>query len=380
MVLYVLSLYAAGVTQGMMWRAFNSTGTLQFPDFIETVTVLRPMYWIRALGGALYLSGTIVCAFNIFMTYRTRPATYARTVHEAPALSRTYHDSEHANSRLSGNLEVGHSLDRFVQAVWHRVWERSPVKFTVWVFIAIAVASLFEIIPTFLVRSNVPTIVTVKPYTPLELIGRDIYVSEGCYTCHSQMIRPMWSETKRYGEYSKPGEFVYDHPFQWGSRRIGPDLAREGGKQSHDWHVRHFISPQAMNQDSLMPSYRHLLVNNLNFESIQGRVQAMAMLGVPYGEAVKDGVAVQMAKDQADKIEAELIAQGGMQYYVPDSSEVMGGDIGSIDLMERDNYRLRNKKVIALIAYMQRIGTDISKPAEEPATEPATGVAMEAKP
>jgi cytochrome c oxidase cbb3-type subunit I/II len=380
MVLYVLSLYAAGVTQGMMWRAFNSTGTLQFPDFIETVTVLRPMYWIRALGGALYLGGTILCAYNIYMTYRTRPATYARTVHEAPALGRTYHDGARATSRLSGNVEVGHSLDRFVQAVWHRVWERSPVKFTVWVVIAISVASLFEIIPTFLVRSNVPTITTVKPYTPLELIGRDIYVAEGCYTCHSQMIRPMWSETKRYGEYSKPGEFVYDRPFQWGSRRIGPDLAREGGKQSHDWHVRHFINPQAMNKDSLMPSYRHLLVKDLNFESIQGRVQAMAMLGVPYGEAVNDGVAVQMAHEQADKIEAELIAQGGMQYYVPDSSEPMGGDINSVDLMERENYRIRNKKVIALIAYMQRLGTDISKPAEEPAAGVSPDAVTEAKP
>ncbi len=121
---------------------------------------------------------------------------------------------------------------------WHRRWERLPIRFTVLTTLAVVVASLFEIIPTFLIRSNVPTIATVKPYTPLELAGRDIYVSEGCYNCHSQMIRPMVAETKRYGEYSKPGEFIYDRPFQWGSRRIGPDLAREGGKQSSFWHWR----------------------------------------------------------------------------------------------------------------------------------------------
>ncbi len=158
---------------------------------------------------------------------------------------------------------------------WHRRWERLPLKFTIWVTIAVVVASLFEIIPTFLIKSNVPTIATVKPYTPLELAGRDIYVREGCYNCHSQMIRPFVDETERYGEYSKPGEFVYDHPFQWGSRRIGPDLAREGGKYPNLWHVRHFADPRSTSAGSIMPAYRSCSRRPLDFDGMPRRVNAM---------------------------------------------------------------------------------------------------------
>jgi cytochrome c oxidase cbb3-type subunit I/II len=154
-----------------------------------------------------------------------------------------------------------------------------------WVTIAVIVASLFEIIPTFLIRSNVPLIASVKPYTPLELYGRDIYLAEGCYNCHSQMIRPILSETKRYGEYSKAGEFVYDHPFQWGSRRIGPDLARVGGKQSPHWHVVHFQKPQLLVEGTIMPPYPWLLRAKTDFDAIPRRMRAMQMLGVPYSDA-----------------------------------------------------------------------------------------------
>lgn len=345
--LYVLSIYTAGLTQGLMWRAFDEVGQLQYRDFVETVTAILPMYWVRAAGGTLYLAGAVLLAVNFIMTWRNRPAVYEEPVHEAPALSPRYEDpEEHPRSRLTSNTALGHRGDVFLQGGWHRRWERLPLRFTVWTIAAVSVASLMEIIPTFLIRSNVPTISSVKPYTPLELAGRDIYIAEGCYNCHSQMIRPIWAETVRYGEYSKPGEFVYDHPFQWGSRRIGPDLAREGGKQSHDWHVRHLENPRQLVAQSTMPTYAHLLEQELDFESIQRRVNVMAMLGVPYGDAVKR--APEMAREQAARIAAELEQQGGYP-------------------------GLQDKKVIALVAYLQRLGTDLSAGAGAPAEAGAEG-------
>jgi cytochrome c oxidase cbb3-type subunit I/II len=210
------------------------------------------------------------------------------------------------------------------------------------VLVAVAVASLFEIIPTFLIRSNVPSIASVEPYTPLELYGRDLYIEEGCYNCHSQMVRPLRSETERYGEYSKPGEFVYDHPFQWGSRRIGPDLHRVGGKYPHLWHVRHMLDPRAITEGSIMPEYGWMLEKPTDFSVIQPRVDAMAMLGVPYGEAVK--VAEPLARLQAKEIADEIVKQGGPA-------------------------GLEDKQIIPMVAYLQRLGTDI-KNASPPASEP----------
>ncbi|MEO0593394.1 MAG: cytochrome-c oxidase, cbb3-type subunit II, partial [Myxococcota bacterium] len=205
--------------------------------------------------------------------------------------------------------------------------------------VAVVVASLFEIIPTFLIRSNVPTIASVQPYTPLELYGRDIYLAEGCYNCHSQMIRPFRHETERYGEYSKPGEFVYDRPFQWGSRRIGPDLHRVGGKYPHSWHVRHMNNPRDVVKQSIMPPYPWMLENDINFGAIQGRVDTMAMLGVPYGDAIQS--AEKMARAQALEIATEIEAQNGPS-------------------------GLAEKDIVALVAYLQRLGTDIFKdPPEE---------------
>lgn len=336
-VLYVLSIYTAGLTQGLMWRAFDETGRLAYPDFVETVTALIPMYWVRVVGGTLFLVGMLMCGLNVVMTWKNRPKVYEVPVYEAPALSKLYVDPPRPGSRLSANVGAGHKMDEFVQGWWHRVWERRPMRFTLWVFIAVVVASLFEIIPTFLIRSNVPTIASVRPYTPLELAGRDIYIAEGCYNCHSQMIRPIWAETKRYGEYSKPGEFVYDRPFQWGSRRIGPDLARVGGKQSHDWQIRHLEDPRQLIPQSVMPGYPHLLRQELNFESIQARVDAMAMLGVPYADALREGGAAAAAREQAARLAAELESQGGYP-------------------------GMGDRKVIAMLAYLQRLGTDISTP------------------
>ncbi len=351
LLLYVIPIYTGGITQGLMWRAFDASGRLAYPDFVETVTALMPFYWIRVVGGLLYFAGVLMLALNTVMTVLNRAKVYEEPIVTAPALAPRYIDPPVPSTQLAGNLGVALAADSvFVSGWFHRVWERKPLKFTMLAIVAVVVASLFEIIPTFLISSNVPTIASVKPYTPLELAGREVYIAEGCYNCHSQMIRPIWAETKRYGEYSKPGEFVYDHPFQWGSRRIGPDLAREGGKQSHDWHVRHFKNPRDLNANSIMPAYEHLLEQSLDFEGIQRRVDVMAMLGVPYGENVKNGKAVEAARAQAKQIADDLVKQGGF--------EGMG-----------------DKKVIALVAYMQRLGKDISQPADAPAAPAAAPTA-----
>ena len=353
LLLYVIPIYTGGITQGLMWRAFDASGRLAYPDFVETVTALMPFYWIRVVGGLLYFAGVLMLALNTVMTVLNRAKVYEEPIITAPALAPRYIDPPVPNTNLAGNLGVALAADSvFVSGWFHRVWERKPLKFTMLAIVAVVVASLFEIIPTFLISSNVPTIASVKPYTPLELAGREIYIAEGCYNCHSQMIRPIWAETKRYGEYSKPGEFVYDHPFQWGSRRIGPDLAREGGRQSNDWHVRHFENPRNLNANSIMPTYEHLLKQPLDFEGIQRRVDVMAMLGVPYGEAVKNGKAVELARAQAAQMADDLVKQGGYK------------DMG-------------DKKVIALVAYLQRIGKDISQPADAPAAPPAAPTASQ---
>jgi cytochrome c oxidase cbb3-type subunit I/II len=326
-VLYVVAIYSAGVTQGLMWRAFDETGRLAYPDFVETVVKLIPMYWMRVAGGTLYITGMFIFGWNILMTWKTRPARYEEPVVEAAPLA-----PRHVPEPLPPIAGV---WARFKAVRWHRRWEAAPMLFTALTIVAVVVASLFEIIPTFLIKSNVPTIASVKPYTPLELAGRDIYIAEGCVNCHSQMVRPFRYETERFGDYSKPGESVYDHPFLWGSRRIGPDLAREGGKYPDLWHVRHFEDPRAVTAHSIMPSYAQFLTKPLDFESIQSRVDVMAMLGVPYGDAV--GKAPAMAREQARTIAASIVSQGGPA-------------------------GLDDKQIVAIVAYMQRLGRDIALP------------------
>jgi cytochrome c oxidase cbb3-type subunit I/II len=359
--LYIVPIYVAGLTQGLMWRAFDSLGYLAYPDFVETVNAIVPMWWARVGGGALYIAGIGLMAVNYYQTWRSRPGEYTVPIIKAPALTRQYADPPAPQSRLKGApvLNVAHKIDVWEQAAWHRVWERLPIRFTVWVVIAVVAASAFELIPTFLIRSNVPTIATVTPYTPLELAGRDIYVAEGCYNCHSQQIRPMFAETERYGKYSKPGEFIYDHPFQWGSRRIGPDLAREGGRQSNYWHFEHFRDPSELVEGSKMPAYEHFLTEKLNFKDIQPRVRAAAFLGAQYTRELDD--AAEMAREQARQITKDLVEQGQMK-----SSEItVNGE--TIDIADT--------KVVAVIAYLQRLGTDLDK-TESPASEsPDSGTA-----
>ncbi|MFG0316374.1 MAG: cytochrome-c oxidase, cbb3-type subunit I [Planctomycetota bacterium JB042] len=350
--LYVIPIYAAGLTQGLMWRAFDTSGTLLYGDFIETVIRLDPLYWIRVLGGSLYVAGVLLCIWNLLRTWMNRPKTYEVPVVRAPALSKGWSPDPTPPSPLSplGTTELGRKLDVLFRADWHRRWEGLPTRFTVWVAIAVVSASLFEIVPTFVVKSNVETIASVQPYTPLELAGRDLYVSEGCSNCHSQMIRPMRHETERYGEYSKGGEFVYDHPFQWGSRRIGPDLHRIGQTNSSvSWHVRHFNRPTDTSEGSIMPAYPWLLTDFLDFSAIPGKVNAQVTLGVPYDEdEVRDAEA--LARAQAKEVFEKLVAE--------DATYAGSG--------------LEDKKVIALISYLLRLGTDITKPPPEE-TEPKVG-------
>jgi cytochrome c oxidase cbb3-type subunit I/II len=283
-----------------------------------------PMYYVRALGGTLYIVGFGLCIYNVFMTWKARPATYADPEFSAPPLDRA---PEGAGVKL------------------HRRWEGLPRLFTILVVVAVVAASLFEIIPTIVAGTNEPRIASVKPYTPLELYGRDIYLREGCYNCHSQMIRPFVDEVVRFGEYSKPGEFVYDHPFQWGSRRIGPDLAREGGRRLDVWHVHHMRNPRSTSPGSIMPTYPYLYSDHIPWSEVQDHVEAMQTLGVPYSDAeVKD--ARSLAYQQAQQVAAQIVTEGGPA-------------------------GLEDKEIVALIAYLQRLGTDIKVKAPIAAVAPA---------
>jgi cytochrome c oxidase cbb3-type subunit I/II len=312
---YAIPMYWAGWQQASMWKQFTESGQLKY-QFLETVTYMAPFYAMRALGGVLYLTGAIISMVNIFKTIG-KGTLVANEDAEAPALESTYtkHTGEH----------------------WHRWIERKPTPLLILSLVVILIGGMVEIIPTFLVKSNVPTISSVKPYTPLELQGRDIYVREGCYTCHSQMIRPFRSETERYGEYSKAGEFVYDHPFQWGSKRTGPDLAREGAgnlKKSNTWQYNHLEEPSAISTGSVMPSYAFLIEHDLDTATTPLKINAMRTLGVPY------------ATDFAPKANAALMAQ---------ANEITAS-------LKKDGIEVpANKEIIALIAYLQRLGTDINK-------------------
>jgi cytochrome c oxidase cbb3-type subunit I/II len=298
-----------------MWKEFTDSGQLKY-QFLETVTQLKGFYAMRALGGTLFLVGSILGVYNLFKT-AGKGSLLANEESSAPSLEKAYvsHGPEH----------------------WHRWIERKPVQFLVLTLVVVLIGGIVEIIPTFLIKSNVPTITSVKPYTPLELQGRDIYIREGCFTCHSQMIRPFRSETARYGEYSKAGEFIYDHPFQWGSKRTGPDLAREGvgnNRKSDSWHYNHFDYPQALSAGSIMPGYSFMLEQELDTASTPAKIRTMQRLGVPYPKGY-DLVANKDLMDQAGMIK-ESLAKDGIKTPA-------------------------NKEIIAIIAYMQRLGTDITK-------------------
>ncbi len=342
--LYIIAMYSAGITQGLMWRAFDETGSLAYPEFMETVVAILPMYWVRVVGGSLYFVATLFAVINLYMTIKNRPS---KKLEDPEALVpvatwRIKEQAERAERKTRVKSDEPARLDDLlfelsekVKHGWHRVIEGWPLVFTTLTLIAILIGSVISIAPMFLVRSNVPTISSVKPYTPLELEGRDIYIEEGCHTCHSQMIRPMASEIARYGDYSKPGEDVYEHPFLWGSKRTGPDLARVGGKYNHAWHVAHMKDPTSVVQGSIMPAYPWMLTDELDLSQTRRKVEVMMMLGVPYTQEEAEN-AVELARAQAEEIGRELAGQN------------------------RDFAGLEDRAIIALVAYLQRLGTDLN--------------------
>jgi cytochrome c oxidase cbb3-type subunit I/II len=316
-IFYAVPLYWGAITQASMWKEFTADGFLKYPNFLETVTQLKPMYATRAIGGSFYIVGVILGVYNLIMTVRNGNFI-AEEAAMAPALV-----------SASGKRSSGEGI--------HRWLERRPVQFAIVALVAILIGGLIEIIPMYLVKTNIPTIASVKPYTPLELQGRDIYVREGCYTCHSQQVRPFRSETERYGEYAKAGEFVYDHPFQWGSKRNGPDLSREGvvnGRQykPNSWHYTHMLNPQKLNEQSIMPVYKWLISDDLDISTTPKKIRVMQTLGVPYPDGF-DKVANDSLMAQATRIANDLKSQ---------------------------NIQVEpTKEIIALIAYLQRLGVDV---------------------
>ncbi|MFY0650937.1 MAG: cytochrome-c oxidase, cbb3-type subunit I [Cyclobacteriaceae bacterium] len=309
-IFYALPMYWAGIVQSLMWKEFNADGFLQYPNFLETVTQIIPMYVLRAVGGLLYLVGAIIMTVNLMKT----------------AKAGSFLSEEDAEATALEEKEIKGEA-------FHSVLERKPVIFTGLALVAILIGGLIEMVPTFLIKSNVPTIESVKPYTPLELHGRDIYIREGCNVCHSQMVRPFRSETERYqGEYSKAGEFVYDHPFLWGSKRTGPDLHRVGAKYPDSWHFNHMLDPESMSPGSIMPPYPWLFTQTIDTELTAGKISALRTVGVPYAEGYEDQANGEL-EAQANKI---------------------------VKSLSNDNIAINgDAEIVALIAYLQRLGMDI---------------------
>ena len=340
-IMYALPMYVAGFVQASMWKQFNPDGTLVYGNFLETVSEIMPMYWMRAIGGSMYIVGALIGVYNVIMTARGGKKVTDELAEAAPLQKVT--------------------SKRTASEGYHTWLERRPVKLTIFATIAILIGGMVQIIPSLTVDDYVPVISSVKPYTPLELEGRDIYIRESCNSCHSQMVRPFRSEVERYGEYSKAGEFVYDHPFLWGSKRTGPDLHRVGQKYSDNWHLNHFYDPQSTSSGSIMPSYKWLIKNELDKSKTQDKMQAMVTLGVPYSQEEIDR-AQEWMLEQGAQIEENL-------YSDPDFAKTYEADKKYAQENGEEFIEMRNREVVAIIAYLQRLGTDIKvQPKEETAS------------
>jgi cytochrome c oxidase cbb3-type subunit I/II len=366
-VLYAVSMWVSGVTQGLMWRATTADGSLQYPAFVETLVAIRPMYWTRLAGGTLYFVGFCLMAWNLFMTVaKGAPVDVAVEVEVDEAAPLDRHPVS-AWRLLFGQPVLmtlaltAAALVYFVAKVegavialsvllvlvvvtvvqwslrpkdearrYHPLIERHALVFTLLVWFAVLVGGIAEIVPTLVVDRAVPkTGPVAEPYKPLELHGRDIYVREGCYVCHSQMVRPMIAEKLRYGSASTAGEFIYDHPFQWGSKRTGPDLHRLGGKYSNLWHAQHMTDPRSTSPGSNMPGYAFLASSSIDKGDTLVKMRALRALGVPYDDARLLGADAERDA-QAEAIAADLKASG---FEAASDTEL-----------------------VALIAYLQRLG------------------------
>ena len=316
MLFYAIPMYFSGFTQGLMWKEFTEAGQLAYPNFLETTLELLPMHMLRAFGGLLYLSGVVIMAVNLRKTAKAGSLVANEAAEAYPMVK----DEEPKSS-----------------SYWHRWIEKRPVQMLVWSLVIVAIGGAVEFIPTFLVESNIKTIPSITPYSPLELEGRDIYIREGCNNCHSQMVRPFRSETVRYGDYSKSGENVYDHPFLWGSKRTGPDLARGGDKTSRSfrdvkWHYEHMEDPRSKSPGSIMPAYPWLISQDLDVSMTAKKISAMRTLGVPYEDGYEEKAMKDLNK-QAKQIQTKLKIKG-------------------VKVSEK-------KEIIALIAYLHKLGRDI---------------------
>lgn len=304
---YYLSMVAAGITQGMMWRAVNAQGRLVYPDFVETVTRIVPLYWVRAFSGALFIVGFAAMCYNVYKTIKNAPK------------------SEPVKTQVTNTRNIAEE-----NATGHRTLEGMTATFSILTLIAVLIGSVIEIYPTLSLHRYIPAGSETLPYTALELAGRDIYIREGCYTCHSQQIRPLAAEVLRYGAPSTVGESMYDRPFQWGSKRTGPDLARVGKKYPDLWHYRHMIDPRAVTPLSIMPSYPWLERKTIDYLILRKKTSVLRNLGTPYSD---DEVANadMLAEKEAKVIGDRLAEEGGPK-------------------------NLHNKEIVALIAYLQALG------------------------
>jgi cytochrome c oxidase cbb3-type subunit I/II len=384
--LYMVSMWVSGVNQGLMWKAAGADGTLTYPNFVETLLAIRPMYVIRFLGGLMYLTGFVLMIWNLLAT--ARAGKMANAVVDVVVEDRPATEKIGLGAVLGGRplwfsvlgfltaslfamvpplpaialavltlviAEVGFVVmrrdARAGKPSWFGIIESRPLAFTVYTLIAILIGGVVELLPTILIKQAVPsTGAAQKVYTALELQGRDLYVREGCYVCHSQMVRPLIEEFQRYGEASRAEEFIYDHPFQWGSKRTGPDLHREGGKYPSLWHYTHLIDPRATSPGSNMPPYPWLAQGHVDTQLAARKLVLMQKLGVPYTNADVDAAETSQ-RQQAETIVLDLATNG----------------------VEVD----WNSEIVALIAYLQRLGRDQGVPATAPAAVAAAPAAIE---
>ncbi len=306
---YYLSMVVAGITQGLMWLAIDGQGRLVYPDFIETVVRIIPLYWVRAFSGGLFILGFLTMLYNLILTIRRAPKQQSRLV------------------KVTSNMDTLLSSE---EQKGHRGLEGLVPTFTVLTVLAVLAGSIIEIYPTLFLNNYVPKSSQLQPHTALELAGRDIYIREGCYVCHSQQIRPLPAEVLRYGAPSTIAESMYDRPFQWGSKRTGPDLARIGKKYPDLWHLRHMLDPREVTPNSIMPAYPWLLRKKTDFLSLRKKFSVLQNLGVPYSTEEVANADLQAVKD-AKHLAKQLMDQGA-----------------PADLTEYE--------IVPLIAYLQSLG------------------------
>jgi cytochrome c oxidase cbb3-type subunit I/II len=407
--LYIAALWGAGISQGLMLSQIDVGGTTLKYEFVQTLENIQIFFIFRSIGGALYLTGFVLCAINIWKTARSGQA-FDETA-EVVLLERKQKDGmswgeslasdplthiflamafvilffflpPHANKAallvaalltIKAITAFRASKDSWVN--WHERIVENYLPFTVLVFVAVAIGGAIQIIPTIIVnrQKNIEGRLQ-ELYTPLELAGRDVYISEGCYNCHSQMIRTLVPDVMRYGragiadDYSHLGESLFDHPYQWGSKRTGPDLAREGGplakdakgapykymrvgKRGNDWHFNHFLNPRATSLGSNMPAFPWLFEQETEVKLLPNKIAVQSKLGVPWPALTRDQIS-DMVETQAQEIAGSIVDAG---LDLPAKPDLKGDALRN---------HLAKSQVVAVIAYLQKLGAykEIKKP------------------